>query len=87
MVCFGAPSQQNPEAVLDGKHFFDFGYGNATGYYDVTHNKEGRSEAGGALCKDGGPRWDDASGPADVCYTGTYSTDAFVGRARQVNLK
>ncbi|CAM9643557.1 unnamed protein product, partial [Hapterophycus canaliculatus] len=77
-------SHKNPEAELDGKHFFDFGFGNATGYYDVTHSQEGRAEASGAPCKDGGPKWNDADGPADTCYTGTYSTDAFVGRARQV---
>lgn len=26
---------QDPSSILDGKKFFDFGYGNATGFYDV----------------------------------------------------
>ncbi|CAB1108130.1 unnamed protein product [Ectocarpus sp. CCAP 1310/34] len=78
-------SHKNPEASVDGRHFFDFGYGNATGYYDVTlHN---RDKIVGGACTDGGPRWGDVmenEDPADVCFTGTYSTDAFVGRAKQI---
>eukprot|EP00903_Cladosiphon_okamuranus_P014415 g13381.t1 len=78
-------SHKNTEAILDDRYFFDFGYGNATGFHDVSD-----SGAPGATCPDGrgGPSWDDDSrdslDPADVCYTGTYSTDAFLGRARQV---
>ncbi|CAN0096188.1 unnamed protein product, partial [Ectocarpus fasciculatus] len=78
-------SHKNPEASVDGRHFFDFGYGNATGYYDVTLANHDNN-VGGA-CTDGGPRWGDVAeneNPADVCFTGTYSTDAFVGRAKQV---
>ncbi|CAM9581509.1 unnamed protein product [Ectocarpus sp. 13 AM-2016] len=78
-------SHKNPEASVDGRHFFDFGYGNATGYHDVTlHNHD--KNVGGP-CTDGGPRWGDVmenEDPADVCFTGTYSTDAFVGRAKQI---
>lgn len=62
------------------------GYGNATGYYDV--NKLNTQT--GVSCSDdhSGLSWNDTSldqpDPADACYTGMYSTDAFVGRARQV---
>lgn len=61
------------------------GYGNATGYHGVS-----QARAPGVSCSDGrgGPSWDDdrldSRDPADACYTGTYSTDAFLGRARQV---
>ena len=70
---------------MDDKYFFDLGYGNATGYHGVS-----QSSTPGMSCSDGrgGPSWDDESrdplDPADVCYTGTYSTDVFLGRARQV---
>ena len=85
--CFAFVSTwQNTESVFEGKYFFDLGYGNATGYHDVSN-----ASTEGVPCSDGrgGPSWDDDSrdslDPADVCYTGTYSTDAFVGRARQVS--
>ena len=43
---------------MDDKYFFDLGYGNATGYYDIS-----QPDTLGALCSDGlgGPRWDDES--------------------------
>ncbi|CAM9233994.1 unnamed protein product, partial [Ectocarpus sp. 6 AP-2014] len=78
-------SHKNPEASVDGQHFFDFGYGNATGYHDVTLQNHDQNVGG--PCTDGGPRWGDVmenEDPADVCFTGTYSTDAFVGRAKQI---
>lgn len=76
---------QNPEAEVDGKNFFDFGYGNATGYYDVSTSTPGVPCFYGPQHR---ATWDEEGegegDPAEACYTGTYSTDAFVGRARQV---
>lgn len=62
--------------------FYDFGFGNETAYYDITKNN------GGVPCSDrrtGRGREELFSQePAEGCFTGLYSTDAFVGRARQV---
>ena len=76
---------QNIESYLDGQDFYDFGFGNKTGYYDVTKINDGVPCSGPE--ESGGLPWqdvEDGRDPADVCYTGTYATDAFVGRARTV---
>lgn len=81
-------SFQSPGTEYEGHYFFDFGYGNATGYHGLSESNPTQ----GVTCSDGrgGPAWDDDSrdslDPADVCYTGTYSTDAFLGRARKVDI-
>lgn len=69
---------QNVEAYIDGKSFYDFGYGNETGYYDVT-SEDGIACEG--LLQSG---LDEATCPTDACYLGIYSTDVFLNRARQV---
>ena len=72
----------------NGVGFYDFGFGNETGYYDVTKTKDG------VPCNEleGSERaaWKEVEGtirdPTDVCYIGTYATDAFIGRAQKVHL-
>eukprot|EP00904_Undaria_pinnatifida_P009087 jgi/Undpi1/5308/HiC_scaffold_2.g00589.m1 len=78
-------THKNLETILNGEDFYDFGYGNSTGYYDVTKMNDGvpcsgLEESGGAPWKDG----EHSGDPAGACYTGVYATDAFVGRAIQV---
>ncbi|CAN0190725.1 unnamed protein product, partial [Laminaria digitata] len=79
-------THKNLEAVLDGEAFYDFGYGNETGYYDVTKMNDGVPCSGIEDAE--GMSWQEVEeterDPAGVCYTGTYATDAFVGRAREV---
>lgn len=68
---------QNVEVYLEGKSFYDFGYGNETGYYDITSTGDGRAcETHSGL--------DEATSPTDACYVEVYSTDVFLNRARQV---
>lgn len=83
------PCAQPFESSDNGNLFYDFGFGNETGYYDVTRVR------GGVPCNglEGSERapWGEAEeeeamrDPAGVCYTGTYPTDAFVGRAMEVS--
>ncbi|CAN0435730.1 unnamed protein product, partial [Laminaria digitata] len=76
--------------TMEGEEgFYDFGYGNGTGYYDVTKMKNGLPCS--AFEGSEGVAWEEAEAerdtprdPADVCYIGTYATDAFVGHAREV---
>lgn len=70
--------------MVGGESFYDFGYGNETGYYDVTRMNNGVPCSGlegpGAVLAG-----QDSRDPASICYTGAYATDVFVGRARQVS--
>lgn len=72
--------EQSWTAHLNGHKFFDFGFGNSTGYYDVIE----RTEA---------PPGDDDSistGPtsslssSSLTYKGIYSTEVFTERALEV---
>ena len=78
---------QNLESILDGEAFYDFGYGNETGYYDVTKMDNGVPCRGDAGSKEFS--WQEVEDktdgdPAGVCYTGVYAPDAFMRRARKV---
>lgn len=73
--------------MVDDKLFFDFGFGNATDYYDISKKSTGSTGVScpGQAALDGNRISDHVNlNPTDVCYTGMYSTDAFLGRARQV---
>lgn len=69
--------------MVDGKLFYDFGFGNETDYYDLSKTAEGVECEGEMM-----PSGDGGGVPLDdlteACFTGTYSADAFLGRARQV---
>ncbi|CAM9358777.1 unnamed protein product [Ascophyllum nodosum] len=82
-------THQNLDAYLDGRPFYDFGFGNKTDYYDVSRiTDEGHPCPSLQMLGGDRERGHDYAGvflqhPTDVCYTGGYPTDAFLGRAHQ----
>ena len=69
---------------------YDFGFGNETGYYDVTRVYNGvpcnRVEGSDRVPWGEAEEEEAMRDPASVCYTGTYPADAFVGRAMEVSI-
>ena len=87
-IILSSPDTQDMDTMENGVGFYDFGFGNETGYYDVTKTKDGVPCS--ELESSERAAWKEVEGtmrdPADVCYIGTYATDAFIGRAQNVGL-